>query len=160
VLKERGLEFDAVAVTASHNHNTPYYSTPGWGTAIFQDVMDLRFYEYMATRMADAVERADNRLVPVRMGGATRTFDAIQNHTYGPKVGDDGTPAGQSYDHTTRRVSVVRFDDVSDPDNPKPMANWVVFGMHPEFTWGYDLIEATSPRPPRGWSTARPGRSR
>ena len=25
-------------------------------------------------------------------------------------------------------------------NQPKPLANWVVFGMHPEFTWGYDLI--------------------
>ena len=90
--------------------------------------------------MAKAVIEASERLVPVRMGGATRTFNEIQAHTYGPKVGDDGTPAGQPYDHTTRQLSVVRFDDVSDPANPKPMANWIVLGLHPEFTWGYDLI--------------------
>ena len=34
----------------------------------------------------------------------TRTFDEIQAHTYGPKVGDDGTPAGQPYNHTTRQL--------------------------------------------------------
>jgi hypothetical protein len=129
-----------LAMTASHNHNTPYYSTPGWGTAIFQDVIDLRFYEYMAQRMAKAVINATREMRPVRMGGATRTFDAIQSHTYGPKVGDDGTPAGQPYSHTTRQLSVVVFDDVSNPRKPKPYANWVVFGVHPEWTWGYDLI--------------------
>ena len=135
-----GITGDNLAITASHNHNTPYYSTPGWGTAIFQDVMDLRFYDYIAGRMAKAVIEASDGLVPVRMGGATRTFDEIQAHTYGPKVGDDGTPAGQPFDHTTKQLSVVRLDDVSDPANPEPMANWVVFGVHPEWTWGYDLI--------------------
>jgi len=140
LLNERGLDVDALAVTASHNHNTPYYSTPGWGTAIFQDLFDVRFYEYMAQRMALAVERASRDMVPVRMGGTSRKFDAIQGHTYGPKVGDDGTPAGQPYSHTTQQVSVVRLDDVSNPRKPQPLANWVVFGLHPEFTWGYDLI--------------------
>jgi hypothetical protein len=129
-----------LAMTASHNHNTPYYSTPGWGTAIFQDVLDLRFYEYMAQRMAKAVVRATTEMRPVRMGGATTEFDAIQTHTYGPKIADDGTPAGQPYSHTTRQLTVVRFDDVSDPGKPVPYANWVTLGIHPEYTWGYDLI--------------------
>jgi hypothetical protein len=135
-----GITGENLAMTASHNHNTPYYSTPGWGTAIFQDVFDLRFYDYMARRMAQAITEAAGDLVPVRMGGATRTFNEIQSHTYGPKVGDDGTPAGQPYDHTTKQLSVVRFDDISDPQKPQPLANWVVFGVHPEWTWGYDLI--------------------
>lgn len=135
-----GIAGDNLAITASHNHNTPYYSTPGWGTAVFQDVFDLRFYDYISRRMARAVIDASRGMVPVRMGGATRTFDGIQAHTYGPKVGDDGTPAGQPYSHTTRQLSVVRFDDVSDRRNPRPLANWVVFGVHPEWTWGYDLI--------------------
>jgi len=135
-----GITYEKLAVTASHNHNTPYYSTPGWGTAIFQDVYDLRFYDYMARQIAGAVIEASKAMVPVRMGGATRTFNEIQSHTYGPKVGDDGTPAGQPYSHTTQKLSVVRLDDITNPRNPKPFAHWVVFGVHPEYTWGYDLI--------------------
>ena len=135
-----GIGPNNLAITASHNHNTPYYSTPGWGTAIFQDVIDLRFYEYMAQQMKKAVIRASREMRPVRMGAATRTFNEITAHTYGPKVGDDGAPAGQPYSHTTRQLSVVRLDDISNPKKPKPYANWVVFGLHPEFTWGYDLI--------------------
>ena len=138
--RERGLDLDHIAVTASHNHNTPYYSTPGWGTAIFQDFLDVRFYEYMAQRAAAALERASKTMVPVRMGATTRTFDAVQGHTYGPKIGDDGAPAGQPYSYTTRQLTVVRLDDVSNRSKPQPLANWVVFGLHPEFTWGYDLI--------------------
>jgi hypothetical protein len=136
-----GITYENLAVTASHNHMTPYYSTPGWGTAIFQDVFDLRFFEYMAQQMASAVITANKSMVPVRMGGATRTFDAIQSHTYGPQVGDDGTPAGQPRDHTTRQLSVVALEDVTDPRRPRPFANWVVFGVHPEYSmWGSDLI--------------------
>ena len=136
-----GITYENLAITASHNHQTPYYSTPGWGTAIFQDVFDLRFYDYMAQQMAGAVISANKKMRPTRMGGATRTFDAIQSHTYGPQVGDDGTPAGQPSSHTTRQLSVVRFDDISNPRKPKPYAHWVVLGVHPEFSmWGSDLI--------------------
>jgi hypothetical protein len=135
-----GIDADNLAVTASHNHNTPYYSTPGWGTWIFQDVFDLRFFDYISHQMAQAVIDASAQLRPVRMGGVTTTFNAITNHTYGPAVADDGTPAGQPFDHTTKQLSVVKLDDVSDPSNPVPYANWVVFGLHPEFTWGDDLI--------------------
>ncbi|HJR46244.1 MAG TPA: hypothetical protein VJ927_11635 [Actinomycetota bacterium] len=131
---------DHVVVTASHNHNTAFYSTPGWGTWIFQDVYDLRFFEYMAERAAQAVSKADQGLVPVRMGGATSTFNEITSHTYGPALADDGTPAGQPYEHTTGELTVVAFDDMSDPAAPKPLATWVVFGVHPEWTWGYDLL--------------------
>ncbi|WP_205699648.1 hypothetical protein [Conexibacter sp. SYSU D00693] len=138
--RQTGITADTLAITASHNHNTPFATTPGWGTAIFQDVIDVRHFEFMAQRMTEAVVRAAQDLVPVRLGGATRTFDAIQSHTYGPKVADDGTPAGQPWDHTTKRVSVLALDDVRDPRRPRPLANWVVFGLHPEFTWGYDLI--------------------
>src|SRR5687768_6510737 len=29
---------------------------------------------------------------------------------------------------------------MTNPKKPEPMANWVTFGVHPEYTWGYDLI--------------------
>ena len=135
-----GIPAENVMVTASHNHNSPYYSTPGWGTWIFQDVYDLRFFNYMAERATEAVQKANEGLVPVRMGGETTEFNEITSHTYGPKLGDDGLPAGQPYDHTTGELTVVSFDDISDPQQPEPLATWIVFGVHPEWTWGYDLI--------------------
>ncbi len=135
-----GIGEDNLAVTVSHNHNSAFYSTPGWGTWIFQDVFDLRFYEYIAERMARAVIDATADLRPVRIGAATVPFNEIQAHTIGPKVADDGTPAGQPYSHTTGQLTVVRIDDVTDPDDPVPYANWVTLGLHPEWTWGYDLF--------------------
>src|ERR687894_124789 len=34
------------------------------------------------------------------------------SHTYGPQKADDGTPAGQPYDHTTGELTVVAFDEL------------------------------------------------
>ena len=139
VERATGIPASNVMVTASHNHNNAFYSTPSWGTWIFQDVFDLRFYEYMAEKGAQAVEKAFDSMVPARVGGGTSEFNEITSHTYGPKVADDGTPAGQPYDHTTGELTVVSFDDISGGE-PKPLATWVVFGAHPEWTWGYDLL--------------------
>ncbi|HWH30810.1 MAG TPA: hypothetical protein VNU26_17950 [Mycobacteriales bacterium] len=135
-----GIGEDNLAVTASHNHNSPFYSTPSWGTWIFQDVFDLRFFEHMATRMAQAVIDASAELRPVRIGAATVPFNEIQAHTIGPKIADDGTPAGQPFGHTTGQLTVVRVDDVTDPARPTPYANWITLGLHPEWTWGYELF--------------------
>jgi hypothetical protein len=129
-----------LAVTVSHNHNSPFYSTPGWGTWIFQDVMDLRFYEYYAEQMAEAVIAAVADMRPVRMGAATVPFNEITSHTYGPRVAQDGTPTGQPWSHTTGMMSLLRFDDVTDPDDPQPYALWNTLGVHPEWTWGYDVF--------------------
>ena len=135
-----GITGESLAVTASHSHGSPYYSTPSAGLFVFQDVVDLRFYEYMAQQMATAVIRATAGMVPVRMGGATASSNDITSHSYGPQVADDGTPSGQPYDFTTQQLSVVRFDDMTDPGNPKPLANWVVFGLHPEWSFGDGLV--------------------
>ena len=135
-----GITEDNLAITASHNHNSAFYSTPSWGTWVFQDVFDLRFYEYIASRMAQAVIDATEEMRPVRIGAATIPFNEIQAHTIGPKIADDGTPAGQPFAHTTGMLTVVRVDDVTDPKHPAPYANWITLGLHPEFTWGYDLF--------------------
>lgn len=134
-----GITEDNLAITASHNHNSPFYSTPSWGTWVFQDVYDLRFFEYMSARMAQAVIDASAELRPVRIGAATVPFNEITAHTIGPKVADDGTPAGQPFSHTTGQLTVVRVDDLST-GTPKPYANWITLGLHPEFTWGYELF--------------------
>ena len=70
------------------------------------------------------------------------TFDKTHRHSYGPAVADDGTPAGYPQDDTDHDLTVVRFDDVTDPANPRPLANLVNFSLHPEFLNGNDLISA------------------
>ena len=135
-----GIDHSNLTIGVSHNHTSPYYSTPSWGVWAFQDVFDIRFFEYMAQAMADAVIEASGGLVPVRMGASTSYFDGTQKHSYGPQIADDGTPAGYPHTDNDKTISVVRFDDISDPANPKPLANFVTLGEHPESLEGNNLI--------------------
>lgn len=135
-----GIGLDNLSMNASHSHSSPFYSTPSWGVWLFQDVFDLRFYDYLASQMAEAVIRAAGDLRPVRMGGATVDFNEITSHSYGPEVADDGTPAGAPYDFTTGQITIVRFDDMTNPDEPAPLATWLIKGLHPEWVWGEGVL--------------------
>ena len=126
----------------THNHSSPYYSSTSWGVWAFQDVFDVRFFDYYAKRMAAAVEQAAADLKPVRVGASVSTFDKTHRHSFGPAIADDGTPAGYPHGDTDHDLTVVRFDDVSDPAQPKPLANLVNYSLHPEFLEGNDLISA------------------
>ena len=135
---ESGISEENLAMTVSHSHTSPFYSTPAWGTWLFQDVYDLRFYEYMAQRMAQAVQEAAAALRPATVGGAAFYANDIRGHTYGPKISPlDNTPAGQPRNYTTRQAYVLKFDDAASGEN---FANWVVLGVHPEWVWGEEII--------------------
>jgi hypothetical protein len=137
---DSGIGRDSLMMAVSHNHSSPYYSSTSWGVWTFQDVFDVRFYNYYAQRMAAAVEQAADRLVPVRVGAAVTQFDKTHRHSFGPAIADDGTPAGYPNSDADHDTMLVRFDDVSDPANPRPLANLVNFPLHPEFLDGNDLI--------------------
>ena len=143
ILEQRGtsgIGRATLTMAASHNHSSPMYSSSSWGVWAFQDVIDVRFFEYYAQRQAEAVERAAAALVPVRVGASVSRFDKTARHSFGPQVADDGTPAGYPVDDIDDDLTVIRFDDVSDPARPKPLANLVNFSLHPEFLNGNDLI--------------------
>ena len=129
-------------MASSHNHSSPYYSSPSWGVWAFQDVFDVRFYNYYAEQMAEAVEQAAADLKPVRVGASVSTFDKTPRHSFGPAIADDGSPAGYPTSDTDHDVTVIRFDDITDPGSPKPLATLVNFALHPEFLDGNDLISA------------------
>jgi hypothetical protein len=131
-----------LTIAVTHDHSSPYYSSTSWGAWAFQDVYDVRFFDYYAKRMAAAVEQAAADLKPVRIGASVSTFDKTHRHSFGPAIADDGTPAGYPYDDTDHDLTVVRFDDISDPAQPKPLANVVNYSLHPEFLNGNDLISA------------------
>src|SRR5947209_15334609 len=103
------LRIDAsnLIMSASHDHSSPYYSSPSWGVWTFQDVFDVRFYEYYAQRLAAAVKQAAAHLVPVRVGAAVTQFDKTQRHSFGPATADDGTPAGYPQEDTDHDLTVV-----------------------------------------------------
>ena len=135
-----GLENFTMAVT--HNHSSPYYSSTAPGVWTFQDVFDVRFFEYYAKRMALAVERAAANMKPVRVGASVSRFDKVHRHSFGPALADDGTPAGYPQSDADHDLTVVRFDDISNPRRPKPLANLVNYSLHPEFLSGNNLISA------------------
>jgi hypothetical protein len=137
-----GIDAKNMMVAVTHNHSSPYYSSPSWGLWLFQDVFDLRFFEWMAQHIAQTVVEASDHLVPVRMGAETVPFDYVQRHSFGPAVGDDGTPAGYPQRDNDLTISVLRFDDISDHRHPRPLALFMTLGQHPEMLEGNNLITA------------------
>ena len=140
--KNIGITRETFSMVATHNHSSPYYSSPSWGVWTFQDAFDVRAYEYYAQRLAAAVEEAATNLKPVRVGGAVRRLADVHRSVPGPETADDGTPAGFPQGYGDHDLIVVRFDDISDPANPKPLANLVNYAVHPENLADHDLISA------------------
>ena len=131
-----GVTRATLTMTATHNHSSPMYSSTSWGVWAFQDVFDIRFYNYMAERVAEAVVRACAAREPVRVGASVGDFDKTNRHSFGPAVADDGTPAGYPQDETDHDLTVIRFDTLDG----EPLANLVNFSLHPEFLEGNDLL--------------------
>jgi hypothetical protein len=139
ILEQRGtsgITRENLTVAVTHNHSSPLYSSPSWGVWAFQDVIDVRFFNYYARRMATAVERAAARMEPVRVGARVVEFDKTHRHSFGPAVADDGTPAGYPNEDADHSLAVVRFDSLGG----KTLATLVNFSLHPEFLEGNDLV--------------------
>ena len=128
-----GITADSLTISVSHSHSSPFYSSTAWGAWVFQDVFDLRFFEFIARRMADAVIAASADLRPARAAAATVPIAITKRNPEGPTVSEEAEPlpAGWMPDETEGSLTVVRVDDVSG-GTPAPLANWVVFGRHPE----------------------------
>ena len=138
---DSAVTFENILLQATHNHSSPYYTTPGWGVWLFQDAFDARAFEYQARQMALAIERAADNLRPARMGATTVKHDIYKGQIQRGTVADDGTPAGYPQDYGDLGMTVVRFDDVSGP-RPKPLGVYVNYGQHPESLDDHDLISA------------------
>jgi hypothetical protein len=139
---ELGINRENLTMAVSHNHSSPMYSSTSWGVWAFQDVYDVRFFEYTAKFMARAVREAVANLKPARVGASVSQFDKTHRHSFGGAIADDGTPAGYPVSDIDTDLTVLRFDDVSAPGKPKPIATLVNWGGHPEFLDGNDLISA------------------
>jgi hypothetical protein len=133
------ISYDQIMLMASHNHSSPFYMSPSWGVWLFQDLFDLRRFEFEARQMALAIERAAAALQPARMGATVIRHTIYKGNIVGAPIGDDGTPAGYPDSHADFGVSIVRFDAVP---SGAPIAVLVNHGQHPESHEGYDLITA------------------
>lgn len=134
------ITYDHILLSASHDHNSPYYSTPAAGVWLFQDVMDLRMFEYQARQMALAIERAYAGLRPARVGATRVQFSGFQGNIAGADVNEDGSPTGYPQQDNDHGLVVMRIDDMSSPSHPKPLATWVDYAEHGESLDEYDLI--------------------
>ncbi len=139
---DSGIGRENLTMAVSHDHSSPFYSSTSWGVWTFQDVFDVRFFNYYVERMAEAVEKAAAHMKPVRVGASVTQYSKPQRNALGPAIADDGTPAGFPNSYTDHDLIVVRFDDISNPSEPKPLANLVSYSLHPEFLSGNDLISA------------------
>ena len=141
LLEQKGIGIGRsnLTMTVNHSHSSPYYSSTAWGAWAFQDVFDLRFYEYMAQKIAAAVVEADKGLTPVRVSARTGRLDKLHRHSFGPAKADDGSPAGYPDADTETEYTVVRFDDISG-ERPKPLVTLLNYSGHPEFLDGNDLL--------------------
>lgn len=144
ILSELGstISHDEILHAASHNHSSPYYSTPAAGVWLFQDVWDLRAFEYQARQIASAIKSAEDNLKPARMGATTVQVPDLKGNIAGRGRSRDGSPFGYPDTFGDDGVAVLRFDDMSDAKKPKPLATWMNYGQHPESLDGYDLISA------------------
>ncbi|MDX6275751.1 MAG: hypothetical protein QOJ92_2961 [Frankiales bacterium] len=144
LLAERGsaVTYDNLLVSATHDHNSPYYSTPAAGVWLFQDVADLRMFEYQARAIATAVQSAERGMRPARLGAATVEFPWFHGNIAGGGVGEDGAPVGYPMMENDHGLTVVRIDDMTDPAQPKPLTTYVNYAQHGESLDGYDLISA------------------
>ena len=133
------VTYDRILLSATHDHNSPYYSTPAWGVWLFQDVMDVRMFEYQARAMAKAIEIAERGMRPARVGATTVQYRDFQGNIAGADVNEDGSPTGYPLMDNDHGLVVMRFDDTSDPSHPKPLATWVNYAEHGESLDGYDL---------------------
>jgi hypothetical protein len=136
------VTYDNLMVSVTHDHNSPYYSSPAAGVWLFQDVADLRMFEYQARQAASAIEIATKNMVPARVGATTVQSDIFQGNIAGSDRNEDGSPTGYSEWDNDHGVVVMRFDNMSDPNDPTPLATYVNYAEHGESLDGYDLISA------------------
>ena len=136
-----GITEENLTISVSHSHTSPFYSSSAPGVWVFEDVFDVRFFEWAAQRMADAVADAVADMRPVQLGAAQIDVTTTKRNPEGPSTGFAGEPAAYSDADTDSVMSVVRVDDVSGAE-PELLANWFVWGRHPEDIDGNDLQSA------------------
>jgi hypothetical protein len=134
------VSYEEIFLMASHNHSSPYYMTPSPGPWVFQDAFDIRAFEYHARAMANSILAAEDALVPARMGATTVEHKLFKGMIQRKGISDDGTPRGYPDDFGDFGLSIIRFDDISNPSEPTPLGTLINFGQHPEGLDNHDLI--------------------
>ena len=133
------IAYDEILHMASHNHFSPYYTTPSWGVWLFQDAFDIRAFEYQARALAESIRAAELALEPAQMGATEVDHFLFKGMVARRTVTDDGTPGGYPLDFGDFGLPVIRFDALDDGAPIAALINW---GMHPEGLAADNLITA------------------
>ncbi len=107
LIRERsGLSPDHVVISATHTHSAPT------STSVFQSDADERYQHFLATRIADGVQRAINNLAPARIGwGVGQNDRQVFNRRWRMKPGTiPADPFGETNDQ-------VKMNPPSGSDN-------------------------------------------
>lgn len=139
---DSGIGYDQILYHVTHNHSSSYSSTLAAGLFLFQDVYDARFFENQARKMAQAIETAAANLKPARMGATEIRHRVYKGNVVRTATAIDGTPAGYPTEFGDHGLVVMRFDDLSNPQQPQPLAVWVNWGEHPESLDPYNYHSA------------------
>ena len=139
---DSGIGYDQILYHVTHNHSSAYSSTLAAGLFLFQDVFDARFFENQARQMAAAIEQAAANLKPARMGATQIQHRVYKGNVVRTATAINGTPAGYPTEFGDHGLVVMRFDDLSNPEQPLPLAVWVNWGEHPESLDAYNLHSA------------------
>lgn len=147
-----GIRGEAVMISATHAHTGPVlYASSRRYSALGEHREAVRKYsEEVAGRIAEAVKQADGARVPARLSAAVAREEGISfNRRFHMKDGSVGWNPGK------RNPNIVRPAGGIDPDvhvlyvesagpNPKPIATYVNFALHPD-TVGGTAISADYP---------------
>lgn len=139
---DSGIGYEQILYHVTHDHSSAYSSTLAVGLFVFEDVFDARFFENQARKMAEAIEIAAANLKPARMGATEIRHRVYKGNVVRLATAIDGTPAGYPLEYNDHGLVVMRFDDLSDPQHPQPLAAWVNWGEHPESLDPYNLHSA------------------
>lgn len=139
---DSGIGYDQILYHVTHNHSSSYSSTLAAGLFLFQDVYDARFFENQARKMAAAIETAAANLKPARMGATEIRHRVYKGNVVRTATAINGTPAGYPTEFGDHGLVVMRFDDLSNPQQPQPLAVWINWGEHPESLDPYNYHSA------------------
>ena len=121
VKSQSGIEPSHVLISATHAHSCPT------GSGVFQSDPDPKYTEFLATRIADAVQEAVHNLAPARIGwGVGKNSDQVFNRRWKMKPGTVPTdPFGRKSD-TVKMNPAPGGPDLVEPAGPIDPEVWVL----------------------------------
>ena len=121
-----------LVVTSTHSHSMPgrfWNILPGMGFGVLGlDEFSYEIWQRIASSIARAILAAQADLKPVAIGYAINPDFDPQHIFHRDRRGENNPVDGGSY--ADPRMFMLRMDDMTDSENPKPMAVIINFAAH------------------------------